>query len=80
MPTASHRPGSYGSDGLGVFFGGVRQAAEGDLVAEGTELADVVVDLTSGLALAFVVVRPEVAVPHAGVGQQDVEDAQLGVG
>ena len=63
--------GRYGSGGLDracsvwVWFG---EAAEGDLEAEGAELADVVGDLAAGVALAFVVVRAEVGVAHAGVG------------
>ena len=58
---------------------GVGDAAEGDFEAEGAELADVVGDLAADVALAFVVVRAEVLVAHAGVGQQLVEDLQLGV-
>jgi len=40
--------------GVGVWFG---EAAEGDLEAEGAELADVVGDLAAGAGLAVVVVR-----------------------
>ena len=62
--------GRYGSGGLGrvcpVGFG-VGEAAEGDLEAGGSELADVVGDLAAGVALAVVVVRAEVLIPHAGV-------------
>ena len=47
---------------------GSRDAAEGDLEAEGSELADVVGDLAADVAVALVVVRAEVGVPHAGVG------------
>ena len=36
-------------------------------------------DLAADVALAFVVVRAEVLVSHAGVGQQLVVDLQLGV-
>ena len=54
----------------GLGFG---DAAEGDLEAEGAELADVVGDLAAGVALALVVVRAEVLIAHAGVGQQLVE-------
>ena len=53
--------------------------AEGDFEAEGSELADVVGDLAADVALALVVVRAEVLVAHAGVGQQLVVDLQLGV-
>src|SRR6516162_2887455 len=74
--------GWYGSGGPGgvcsVGFGS-GDAAEGDLEAEGSELADVVGDLAAHVALALVVIRAEVLVPHAGVGQQLVVDLQLGV-
>jgi hypothetical protein len=59
--------------------GRVRDAAEGDFEAGGAELADVVGDLPADAALALVVVRAEVLMPHAGVGQQLVVDHQLGV-
>jgi hypothetical protein len=39
----------------------------------------VVGDLAAGVALAFVVVRPEVLVAGAGAGEQGVVDLQLGV-
>ena len=42
---------------------GFGAAAEGDLEAEGAELADVVGDLAADVALAFVVVRAEVFIP-----------------
>jgi hypothetical protein len=58
---------------------GFGDAAEGDFEAEGAELADVVGDLPADAALAFVVVRAEVLIAHAGVGQQLVVDLQLGV-
>src|SRR5215510_4379650 len=69
------------SGGLGVLAGPVwvGEAAEGDLVAEACELADVVADLAADVALALVVVRAEVLIAHAGVGQQLVVDLQLGV-
>jgi hypothetical protein len=63
----------YGSGGLGrvcsvrVGFG---DAAEGDFEAEGSELADMMGDLAAGVALAIVVVRAEVLISHAGIGQQ----------
>ena len=57
----------------------VGDAGEGDVEAEGLDLADVVGDLAAGGGLAFVVVRAEVLVAHAGVGQQLVVDPQLGV-
>ena len=72
-----------GSGGRGVSwfvwsgFGG--GAGEGDVEAEGFDLADVVGDLAAGGGLTFVVVRAEVVVPRAGVGQQLVVDPQLGV-
>jgi len=52
-----------------VWFG-FGDAAEGDFEAEGAEFADVVGDLAADVALALVVVDPEVLVAHAGVGQQ----------
>ena len=62
--------GRYRSGGLGracpVGFG-FGDAAESDLEAEGSELADVVGDLAAGVALPVVVVRAEVLVAHAGV-------------
>jgi hypothetical protein len=61
---------------VGFGFG---DAAEGDFESEGAELADVVGDLAVDVAAALVVVRAEVLVPHAGVGQQLVVDLQLGV-
>jgi hypothetical protein len=64
------------SGGVGFGFG---DAAEGDFESEGAELADVVGDLAVDVAAALVVVRAEVLVPHAGVGQQLVVDLQLGV-
>ena len=74
--------GRYGPGCLGracsVGFG-VGEAAEGDLEAEGAELADVMGDLAADVTLALVVVRAEVLIPHAGVGQQLVVDLQLGV-
>jgi hypothetical protein len=45
-------------------------AGEGDLEAEGGELADVVGDLAAGGGLAFVVVRGEILVARAGAGQE----------
>ena len=74
--------GRYGSGGLGLGLFrrvGFGDAAEGDFEAEGAELADVVGDLAAGVALALVVVRAEVLISHAGVGQQLVVDLQLGV-
>ena len=66
---------------LGWFRGvGFGDAAEGDFEAEGAELADVVADLAADIAAALVVVRAEVLIAHAGVGQQLVVDLQLGVG
>jgi hypothetical protein len=58
---------------------GVGGAAEGDFEAEAFELGHVVVDLAAEAGPAFVVVRAEVLMPHAGVGQQLVQDFQLGV-
>src|SRR2546421_7105526 len=75
-------PGGCGSGGLGrarCVWAGFGDAAEGDFEAEGTELADVVGDLPADAALALVIVRAEVLMPHAGVGQQLVVDLQLGV-
>src|SRR5260221_11477432 len=63
--------------GVGIWFG-FGDAAEGDLEAEGAELADVVGDLAAGAGLALVVVRAEVGVAGAGAGQQLVVDLQLG--
>jgi len=48
-----------------VWFG-AGGAGEGDLEAEGAELADVVGDLAAGVALAFVVVGAEVLVAAPG--------------
>jgi hypothetical protein len=45
----------------------------------GAEPADVVGDLPAGGGLVVVVVGAEVGVAHAGVGQQLVVDALLGV-
>src|SRR5579859_8252222 len=73
--------GGYGSGGLGVSWS-VRAgggAGEGDVEAEGFDLADVVGDLAAGCGLPFVVVRAKVLIAHAGVGQQLVVDLQLGV-
>jgi hypothetical protein len=73
--------GRYGSGGLGracSVWVGFGDAGEGDLEAEGAELADVVGDLTADVALAVVVVRAEVGVAHAGVSQQ-LGGLQLGV-
>jgi hypothetical protein len=74
--------GRCGSGGLAVggsAWFGCGDAAQGDFEAEGAELADVVADLPAGLAAALVVVRAEVLIAHAGVGQQLVVDLQLGV-
>jgi hypothetical protein len=66
--------------GLGCSVGvGFGDAAEGDFEAEGAELADVVGDLAADVALPLVVAGAEVLVAHAGVGQQLVQDFQLGV-
>jgi hypothetical protein len=53
--------------------------AEGDLEAEGAELAHVVGYLPADPGLPVVVVRAEVLIAHAGAGQQLVVDPQLGV-
>src|SRR5262245_43457355 len=75
--------GRCGSGCLVACSGGVRfgfgDAAEGDFESEGAELADVVRDLAVDVAAAFVVVRAEVLIAHAGAGQQLVVDLQLGV-
>src|ERR1700727_3337225 len=77
VPSAGFDLGSGGLRASGsVWFGA---AAEGYLVAEGAELADVVADLAGGVAVVVVVVGAEVPVAGAGVGQQHVEDAHLGV-
>jgi hypothetical protein len=71
-----------GSGGRGAgwpVWSWVGRAGEGDFEAEGFVLADVVSDLAAGGGLTFVVVRAEVVVPGAGVGQQLVVDPQLGV-
>ena len=63
-------PGWCGSGGLGRACGvrvGFGDAAEGDVEAEVAELADVVGDLAADVTLAFVVVRAEVGVAHAGL-------------
>ena len=49
---------------------GFGAAAEDDFEAEVAETADVVGDLAAGVGAAFVVVRAEVDVAHAGVSQQ----------
>jgi hypothetical protein len=49
---------------------GCGEAAEGDLEAEGSELADVVGDLAAHVPLTLVVVRAEVLIAHTGVSQQ----------
>jgi hypothetical protein len=69
------------SGGLGRFrvVLGWSGAAEGDFQAEFLEFADVAGDLAAGLGAALVIVRSEVLVPHAGVGQELVVDLQLGV-
>jgi hypothetical protein len=61
-----------------IWFG-FGDAAEGDFEADSAELADVVGDLAADVTLALVVVRAEVFVSRAGVGQQLVVDLQLGV-
>jgi len=74
--------GSQGSGVLGracSVWVGFGDAAERDFEAEGAEFADVVGDLAADVAPALVVVRAEVDVAHAGVGQQLVVDLQLGV-
>ena len=76
--------GRYGSGGLAVpgsarLGSGFGDAAEGDVEAEGAELADVVADLPADLGAALVVVRAEVLISRAGAGQQRVVDLQLGV-
>src|SRR5579859_6936565 len=73
--------GRYGSGGVGGFWVvlGWCGAAEGDFQAEFFKFADVVGDLAAGLGAALVVVRAEVLVAHAGVGQQLVVDPELGV-
>jgi hypothetical protein len=53
-------------------------AAQGELEAEGAELADVMGDLPAEAGPAVVVVRAEVLMAHAGTGQQLVVDLQLG--
>jgi hypothetical protein len=63
----------------GRFRLGSGDAALGHFEAEGAEPADVVGDLAADIALALVVVRAEVFIPHTGVGQQLVVDLQLGV-
>src|SRR5262249_30772224 len=74
------RPGSGGRVVCSAWFGvGAGEADEGDFEAEVAELADVVGDLAADAALALVVVRAEVGIAHAGVGQQLVVDLQLGV-
>ena len=72
----------YGSGSLGgacLVWIGFGAAAEGDFEAEDAELADVMGDLAADVALALVVVRAEILIAHAGVGQQLVVDLQLGV-
>src|SRR5258708_12037045 len=74
--------GFGGSGGLGACWPawfGFGDAAEGDLEAEGAELANVVGDLPAGAGLAVVVVGAEVFMPGAGARQQRVVDLQLGV-
>src|SRR5690242_13995304 len=72
--------GGWWSGGLRLTWRvGVGDAGEGDLEAEGAELADVVGDLAAGAVLAFVVVRAEVLIACAGGGQQLVVDLELGV-
>jgi len=58
--------GRYGSDGLG----------EGDLEAEGLDLADVVTELAVGVGPGLVVAGAEVGVPDGGVGEQVPDDGQ----
>ena len=63
--------GRYGSGGLcGAWSGwfGFGDAAEGDVEAEGAELADVVADLPADLGAALVVVRAEILISHTGAG------------
>ena len=59
-------------------WAGFGDAAEGDLEAEGAELADVVGDMAADVALALVVVRAGVLTSHAGVSQQ-LGGLELGV-
>ncbi len=66
-------PGRCGSGRWGVSWPGgfgFGAAAEGDFEAEVAEIANVVGDLAAGVGAAFVVVRAEVGVAHAGVSQQ----------
>jgi hypothetical protein len=56
----SGQSGRYGSGGLG----------DGDVEAEGLDLADVVTDLAVGVVACLVVAGAEVGVPCGGVGQQ----------
>ena len=61
----------YGSGGWGLGWCagvGFGDAGEGDVEAEGAELADVVGDLAAQVGAAFVVVRAEVLISRAGVG------------
>src|ERR1039457_2131068 len=62
--------GRYGSGGLG----------DGDLEAEGLDLADVVTDLPVGVGAGLVVAGAEVGVPGGRVGQQVPDDDQDGAG
>ena len=78
LPGAQRRrvPGVWLADqlpGLGV------EGLDGDLVAEVTELADVVADLACPVPLLVVVVGAEVFVTGTGGGQELVVDAHLGV-
>src|SRR5579859_278858 len=69
-----------GSGGLClVCRAGSGDAGEGDFEAEGAEAADVAGDLAADVCAALVVVRAEVLVSHAGVGEQFVQHFELGV-
>jgi hypothetical protein len=57
---------------VGIWFG---EAAEADFETEGAELADMVGGLSADAGLAFVVLRSEVLVPHAGLALLDWCDA-----
>jgi hypothetical protein len=59
---------------------GLPGLGDGDLEAEGLDLADVVADLPVGVGACLVVAGAEVGVPGGGVGQQVPDDDQDGAG
>src|ERR1700728_609372 len=74
--------GPWPAGGQGLVLGCARLGGflDGDVEAEGVELADVVLDLAFAADAVVVVVGAEVSEPRGGVGEQVEDDDEDGAG